>query len=877
MAVLKVIRGQEFKVKVDDKIDDDNIFKDEYDQAEQMLDSILMAKCDRKDFYFEHENNVIAFCGGRGDGKTSAMLTFMNVHKNKFAKQIVIDPSLFDDVHNILDIVLAEIFRDFKKIYEDDNQKIESGFKEDLLKKFQTVYKQISLINNQTKILDSEYDYEGDIGKLEKLGESTKLKNNLAELIELYAKMKARLCNDDEKCSVMENKPIIIGVDDLDLCSEYAYKMSEEIRKYLIIPGVIIAMAIRVEQLELCVREKNIQDFSNNLNYIESDKVSLQTEVTNMARRYMEKLIPLERRIYLTKAQDITNLTIQLEEIAEIKNEGSKEDETAGQPLVECVLGLIREKTGIIFRPNANGSSFLIPTNLRGIVNIVALLRDMNTDNMLKNLDLLCSYLINEWQPAIKNSAIDFEEINNTYLFDRNTYVYNVLSKYADEKNESKVNVDESIDLSYVIKWFVDFSRNPYEYYKKENVYKVRALYSFALNRLILEKRDEDFRRFINGFIWKDRFDDVIPGTTVDKRIYKRSRFDISLEKAYDTLSKYLRNYFRDENDKMIYEELDYNPKLGDRASYSQKDFLELWFLLGLFLNTKDDDNNILNGELVHGNSMYNYKCQASIENYIVGLANLDLLLNKIDIDRLTNDRNKFIMILEQIKEMNKDTIRCARIIASNMDIAIGILAYCKNKGDYKKATFDESDRTKKLIELFFNNLTEFLKHSGVDTSKCNFGILLWKENEKLKRKHIDIVDVYASLFQDGISESSEKISKQKQSERNIFQKLLNDKDDKEPSTPKSVPVNIKSKTANNVKKNIDVLANFIQKYYIQRDKKPDNNFLDRIINLYDRVLDVYLESKEEILTEDIIQEYKELASELKDSIEKGNDANEVK
>ena len=143
MAVLKVIRGQEFKVKVDDKIDDDNIFKDEYDQAEQMLDSILMAKCDRKDFYFEHENNVIAFCGGRGDGKTSAMLTFMNVHKNKFAKQIVIDPSLFDDVHNILDIVLAEIFRDFKKIYEDDNQKIESGMKEDLLKKFQMVYKQM--------------------------------------------------------------------------------------------------------------------------------------------------------------------------------------------------------------------------------------------------------------------------------------------------------------------------------------------------------------------------------------------------------------------------------------------------------------------------------------------------------------------------------------------------------------------------------------------------------------------------------------------------------------------------------------------------------------------------------------------------------------
>lgn len=745
MAVLKVIRGQEFKVRVEDKIDDNNIFKNEYDRAGQMLDSILMAKNHSENIDLECENNVIAFCGERGDGKTSAMLTFMNVHKDKFVKQIVIDPSLFDNVHNILDIVLAELFADFRKIYENDNQKIDSGHKEDLLEKFQKVYRQISLINNQTKILDSEYDYEGDIGKLEKLGESTQLKKELAKLIEIYADMKLRLDDVNGNSKASKCKSIIIGIDDLDLCSENAYKMSEEIRKYLVIPGVVIVMAIRVEQLELCVREKSIRDFVSNINYIKSDNEGLQTEVTDMARRYVEKLIPLDRRIYLTKAQDLTNLTIQFEEDKEEKDSTQNEDE--GQPLVDCVLRLIRDKTDIIFRPNDSGSSFLIPTNLRGIVNLIALLRDMADDEKLKNLDLLRSYFINEWKSVVKNNEIDFEEINNAYLFEKNACVINTLSKLVN--SNIRVSPDENDNLSDVVKRFVDFSRKPYEYLVKKNVYKVSALYTFTLNRILLENNNRNYEegllgKFINGFIWKDLTDDVIPFLIVDNIAYKRARFDILLDIAYKTVRTCLTTEIveyevsdeenEDEDFEITptdYEDV-YNPILGERASAIQKNYIEIWFMLGLLLNTKNPNGDSSNGTLIPDNRMYNYNCQVSVENFIVGLASLDLLPDKINIDMLTKDSTEIDNILEKIKKKNHDTIHCAQIIVSNMDIAVGILEYCKQKNDYKRASSNNFYRTMNLIRMFFDNMKKYLEINGINTGNCDFNTLYVPFKDKL-------------------------------------------------------------------------------------------------------------------------------------------------
>lgn len=141
---LVIVKGQEFKISVQDTIKKDDIFIEQYEQAADMLEAILSENQD-SDVHknntihswqqTEYENNIIAFCGDRGDGKSSAMLTFINAlwDKNEpekdneaelfkkrkkiknvnIAEPIVIDPSQFDDVHNVLDIVLAKMYKNF--------------------------------------------------------------------------------------------------------------------------------------------------------------------------------------------------------------------------------------------------------------------------------------------------------------------------------------------------------------------------------------------------------------------------------------------------------------------------------------------------------------------------------------------------------------------------------------------------------------------------------------------------------------------------------------------------------------------------------------------------------------------------------------------
>ena len=145
--VLKIIKGEEFKISIQKEIDQTDIFYDQYVNAAGMLDTIVANRnLEESGLWYQSdsENNIIAFCGERGEGKSSAMISFVNaayrgdaqregsifsgcdnVKKTYFAEPIVIDPSMLDSVHNVLDIVLATLYRKFQDKYEADNQCME--------------------------------------------------------------------------------------------------------------------------------------------------------------------------------------------------------------------------------------------------------------------------------------------------------------------------------------------------------------------------------------------------------------------------------------------------------------------------------------------------------------------------------------------------------------------------------------------------------------------------------------------------------------------------------------------------------------------------------------------------------------------------------
>lgn len=140
--ILTIIRGEEFKLSLKEKIETTDIFYDQYLEAANMLDDIVAINDDEKRADWrrvETENNIIAFCGDRGEGKSSVMMTFINALSNKdawnqdpifsscehvkrtaFFRPVFIDPSTFDHVHNILEVVVARLYREYRVRYEND-------------------------------------------------------------------------------------------------------------------------------------------------------------------------------------------------------------------------------------------------------------------------------------------------------------------------------------------------------------------------------------------------------------------------------------------------------------------------------------------------------------------------------------------------------------------------------------------------------------------------------------------------------------------------------------------------------------------------------------------------------------------------------------
>lgn len=197
-------------------------------------------------------------------------------------------------------------------------------------------------------------------------------------------------CRQGQKC-----EKLLIAVDDLDLCNEYAYEMSEQIRKYLILPNVIIFMAIKIEQLKLGIEEKNRKDFKNVIaGKLNSDNVNC--EISDMSQRYLTKLIPTARRILLP---DLNNTEFTLEFDGNIKDNESLNYLNAE----EIILKMIHEKTGMIFETTIeNTYHFFVLENLREFVNFIIFLLGLNTpekskqEEYLQNLQDFKTYFINE-------------------------------------------------------------------------------------------------------------------------------------------------------------------------------------------------------------------------------------------------------------------------------------------------------------------------------------------------------------------------------------------------------------------------------------------------------------------------------------------------
>lgn len=894
---LVIIKGQEFKLNVRNKIDRNDIFYNQYIDAARMLDDILdernddLVKCENRiDIWrkTEYENNIIAFCGERGEGKSSAMISFINtaysynknetdsifancenVNNTYFAEPIVIDPSMLDGIHNVLDIVLAALYRNFKRLYEADNQSFYVNKREELLSQFQEVYKRISLINNHEKLLDDEYDYEGNISKLSKLGQSTELRDELEKLIIMYLDV---MVKEQRKCQAKTNASLLVAIDDLDLCSSHVYKMAEQIRKYLILPNVVIVMAVKIEQLELCVQEKNLKNFKNVL-YIKERETGISEEIYNMSERYVSKLIPKARRNYLPNIRMMHNIEISYRD-----TNGKKILESnRGESTNDIILQLIYEKTGMRFCVDGSGKNYFLPDNLRDTINIIVLLADMeypkgNNSIFFDNIQKFSEYyeriwLCNNLEPNVGQEIQRLLYIQ-LQVNESATYLLNECYTLAKKKNALsplQCLAESNGSFLFVMNWLEIFRTNVFGEKDKKFAYMLHIFYTIRLNKLLRLKQFEEVINFLGGYIWGWNFYNVLPyvqGTMVD-----RSRFVLPTVQAFNTIASELYP-----SRQVVL------PEAADGQYYvteileediNKKFKIVSWILLGILSNTYQQNPSyqiILTfdfAQIIFANHSILSNLQISIENYIVSLCNLKGIYKKVNMEYLGIKDEEFKEIIDEIEKLNKNTIEAFRILITNIDIAIEFKEFCKKKRGIKESgNKNEIERTKEALDRFFLNAEEFfIQYLGIKLEKLNC-LKLEYDNEKTE---INISYFYGLLVQASIAWNTGLVANgvdmegRKEDMVKEFASKLRDRTG-DGVRKEKVSAYLITKTAENTKKNLDNLAFNIKQYYsVHTEEKLEEVEISNLCAYYGKVIEIYINKQAEMITEELINEYKSI------------------
>lgn len=919
MAEITIIKGEEFKIAVKEKITREDLFIEQYKRAAEMLDTIVGTSTeegDKKESWKsqDFENNIIAFCGERGEGKSSVMMTFINaVYKDRdndifskcknikstyFAEPILIDPSLFDDVHNVLDIVLAKIFRKFYDYYDNNNQCADERTRENLLDRFQKVYRYVSLINNQKQMLDDEFDYEGNISKLTKLGESTKLKEELAKLIKDYL---------DFMETPQGKKQLIIAIDDLDLCSANAYKMTEQIRKYLIIPHVSIVISVKIEQLELCIREKNLKEFQEIYkNRDEELYARLNKEVRTMAERYVSKLIPRQRRIYLPKVQRFEDVRIIYKEADGKKNiidswnmggtgekkldenKDSNGMEYKNRRLTLSMLDLIYKRTGMRFWPEADGGSYLLPNNLRDMISWILMVGEMEEPEdvteekrdkvYFENIEKLENYFVMEWSgDNLKSYAgLTLLDIGNMDTFHLHAVVQEIMNKIYREIYPAYTSpfpnyfLERPDTFFQVMGYFETINKNVADIEKEAYIYRIRALYTIRVHKLIRSIQYEELTDFFNGYIWGPSFYGLFPlqsETNAD-----RSRFGIRTIDSYNLILRGINDTAHElpvpESGKQYY--VSHIVKGEERDSC-----LNAWIVLGLFSNILYFNNVSMptfsfNGKIIFENNQIWEYIQISLENYLVALCNLDVLYHKIDMQRLGVNEDEFKEHATVLKEKNQDSIRYARTIVSNMDLLIGLKDFCTKNRDYKNRTSSSEERTQKLVRKFFENIEKYMEQYGIKVEADKLNNFILEDDRK-----IDISQLYSKLFT--LSTQNDEFQKQLKQQQEQAD-LVTEFRRKIMEIPKSwdygenkASAYLINQTAGNARTNLDKLALRIQRYLGENKKQPEHLDVEGLCALYGSVVEMCFKDDKEKLTQNMYNEYKRLVK-VQDEMNTGDE-----
>lgn len=336
--------NDEYKIKIE-SVDEfeGSIFKDVYKNATKKICDIISQTNNVDEF--DSYNNILAFTGERGKGKSSSMISFrnaligININKNNnsiffnkseyknimlhnFIGIDIIDPSLFRGNESLFEIVVAKMFSNFQKLLKNEKNDISEETRRELIKIFQVVFDNLKIINSNKKNI---YNLDS-IEALSSLAYGSNLRNSFGILIEKYIEVFG-----DKKSF------LVIAIDDFDLNISKSYEMLEDLRHFLIQKKIILLIACKIEQLKDSITNEIIKEYKYKLNLQQKNTVNNSTsidetiggfnrnkknyssefiitsdnilnEISNKSEKYIEKLIPFNHQIFLPSLIDFCDI-----------------------------------------------------------------------------------------------------------------------------------------------------------------------------------------------------------------------------------------------------------------------------------------------------------------------------------------------------------------------------------------------------------------------------------------------------------------------------------------------------------------------------------------------------------------------------------------
>lgn len=469
--------GDEYRAKIEKNFNKEEFFFESYQRAARCVNEIVndaliymeSFKCNGNSnghAFYDYGNNMVVFCAERGQGKTSAMLSFSGelerfgkTNEDNLLRGILnerdclfeilesIDPTMIKDGVGVLKVFLSRLFYHFQDyLSKKDGRGKDFEFSNNyqrLLSCFKKCYTNIEYLQTD---FNKEWNLD-DLDMLSQIGDSSNLKNNIHELVSLYFEIKYG--GKKEKCF------LVVQIDDADLAIGNASDICENVRKFLKIPGIIVLMAADYEQLKHVFNQKYHREYERLIR----DNQDFGKKCEKMATKYLEKILPHSHRVELPKLQKVigeehTNLLIEYN----LNDHSQFSKEFSGcKDIQEQLIKFIYLRTGIILLKSEEKMHPFLPCRLRELTHLIKLLSEMEAvdynhifelaENSVErakavemlqgNLLMFKSYFMRDWcinrlsqteQELL--AKIDEIKINESVDGEDDSQIYRILSEY---------------------------------------------------------------------------------------------------------------------------------------------------------------------------------------------------------------------------------------------------------------------------------------------------------------------------------------------------------------------------------------------------------------------------------------------------------------